>query len=59
MLYLVNGAFVSAAAGAQLNDFVFKFPENKSFSCQKNKTKDLVYHMVEDIPALAKREGWL
>lgn len=37
---------VTAAVGAQLNDFVFKFPENESFSCQKNKTKHLVYHMV-------------
>lgn len=33
---------VTAAAGAPLNDFVFKFPENESFSCQKNKTKHLV-----------------
>lgn len=37
---------VTAALGAQLNDFVFKFPENESFNCQKSKPKHLVYHMV-------------
>jgi len=37
---------VTAAAGAQLNDFPFRFPENESLGCQMNKTKHLVYHMV-------------